>query len=205
MFGVHARHPAWVSPKPGKTSNIQRCVFIPSIMPCRRRLSHCCRWVFERVAQQTGRTSDTLEAEATRMYRILLLPVLLAGCGQDQAINKLEPKLAFSPGAIEFGEVAVDYTATFSVEIINAGAQGLDVNAIHFGGGNPGIFSVEPTRFSWPWTNARRSRSRSPPTRTSCTQTTWSSSPTILKTPNSESPSPARVSRHQRQTSRSLL
>lgn len=81
------------------------------------------------------------------MYRILLLPVLLAGCGQDQAINKLEPKLAFSPGAIEFGEVAVDYTATFSVEIINAGRAGLDVNAIHFGGGNPGIFSVEPTEF----------------------------------------------------------
>ena len=81
------------------------------------------------------------------MYRFLLLPVLLAGCGQDQAINKLEPKLAYSPGAIEFGEVAVDYTATFSVEVINAGRAGLDVNAIHFGGGNPGIFAVEPTEF----------------------------------------------------------
>ena len=81
------------------------------------------------------------------MFRFLFLPLLLAGCGQDQSINKLEPKLAYSPGSIEFGEVAVDYTETFSVEIINAGRASLTVNAIHFGGGNPGIFSVEPSDF----------------------------------------------------------
>jgi hypothetical protein len=111
------------------------------------------------------------------MYRFLLLPLLLAGCGQDQAINKLEPKLAYSPGAIEFGEVAVDYTATVSVEVINAGRAGLDVNAIHFGGGNPGIFSVEPT--------------------------TWSSSRTILKTVRFGFLSRERALRPRHQTSRS--
>jgi len=81
------------------------------------------------------------------MIRTLLFSLLLASCGQDQSINVLEPKLAYSPGAVDFGEVAVDYTETFSVEIINAGRASLDVNAIHFSGGNPGIFSVEPTDF----------------------------------------------------------
>jgi hypothetical protein len=81
------------------------------------------------------------------MTRIMLLPLLLVGCGPDQTINKLEPKLAYSPASIEFGDVAVDYTANFSVEIINAGRASLDVNAIHFSGGNPGIFTVEPSDF----------------------------------------------------------
>jgi len=81
------------------------------------------------------------------MPRFLLLPLLLIGCGQDQSINKLEPKLAYSPASIEFGEVAVDYPSTVTVEIINAGRAGLSVNAVHFSGSNPGIFSVEPTEF----------------------------------------------------------
>lgn len=81
------------------------------------------------------------------MFRLNLLLLLLTSCGQDQAISALEPKLAYSPGSVDFGDVAVDYTETFSVEVINAGRASLDVNAIHFSGANPGIFSVEPSDF----------------------------------------------------------
>jgi hypothetical protein len=73
----------------------------------------------------------------------LLFALLLApGCDSDTGINKLEPKLTFSPAELTFGDVVVDYTEVLSIEIINTGRVPLDVERIYLQGDSGATFTV---------------------------------------------------------------
>ena len=73
--------------------------------------------------------------------------LLAVNCTPDQNFNALEPKLTYSPLSLEFGDVVVDYSGVATIEVINAGRAGLDVDRIYLDSEEGGTFSIEPTVF----------------------------------------------------------
>ncbi|MCB9741605.1 MAG: choice-of-anchor D domain-containing protein [Alphaproteobacteria bacterium] len=85
------------------------------------------------------------------MRRVLfaLLPLAVA-CNGDTEIQQLWPELTISPEEVDFEEVVVDYTETFTFEIINTGRAPLTVESISFRD-HPNVYSVDQTSFQLGW------------------------------------------------------
>ncbi|MEE2750615.1 MAG: choice-of-anchor D domain-containing protein [Myxococcota bacterium] len=77
------------------------------------------------------------------MTTLALAMLLAGGCTPDQGINKLEPKLTFSPVELNYGEVVVDYPTTATLEIINTGRVPLNVSNVYLSESTGDIFLFE--------------------------------------------------------------
>src|SRR5688572_24060714 len=77
---------------------------------------------------------------------LLLSAFLLAACngdkGSDQNITQLTPVMAVFPEALEFGEVAVQYSEDMTLEIQNVGRAPLEIDSIALAGVSDSSYTI---------------------------------------------------------------
>lgn len=66
----------------------------------------------------------------SRPSPVAVLALMALSCNPDQEIIALQPTLTVSPGAIDFGEVVVDYTLPLTLEVINSGKADLEITDV---------------------------------------------------------------------------
>lgn len=71
----------------------------------------------------------------------MTLLVLALGCGNDQDLQKQYPAASATPEVLDFGEVAVEYSAYGTVEVINSGRATLELGTPELTG-DAAVFSL---------------------------------------------------------------
>jgi hypothetical protein len=83
------------------------------------------------------------------MHRSLLaVAVLVVACdGSDTNVSRVYPNLLVTPGSLEFGGVAVDYSSSLDLLVLNGGLAVLEVESVEIVGDDGGVFTVDTTPF----------------------------------------------------------
>ncbi|MEC7988039.1 MAG: choice-of-anchor D domain-containing protein [Myxococcota bacterium] len=79
---------------------------------------------------------------------ISFIPMLF-GCSDNTKVNVIYPDMAIATENIDFGEVKVDETETYTLQIINAGAASLRIGDIALSDDLP-VYSLNPTALEIP-------------------------------------------------------
>lgn len=74
----------------------------------------------------------------------MLLVAILTGCESDANINRVYPDLVVVPGELAFGDVAVHYSSSTELQVVNGGLADLEVTELTLSGESGDVFSAAP-------------------------------------------------------------
>lgn len=78
----------------------------------------------------------------------LALALTLVGCdGNETNVNRVYPNVLVTPAALDFGGVAVDYSSSLDLLVLNGGLAVLEVDSVEIVGDDAGAFTVDPAAF----------------------------------------------------------
>lgn len=74
----------------------------------------------------------------------MLLAFVLEACtGDDPAVHRVYPNMIVTPAEVSFGDVAVHYSGSTDITVVNGGTATLQIDALDIMGNTPEAFTVE--------------------------------------------------------------